>query len=284
MGKKCLKCGYERKPSDIVPDYECPKCGAIYSKVEIANQTEEGYLPKLRDAIQKKDGISFRYSRADGHMTIHNAVYPREILRKGNYVFFRAYCHFTHDVRLFRLDRVQSLQLVQLTRNKRYSALRERLISIIVILVIPVSYMIWTFTGGDPRGQWVLVTHVTDGDTIGVGRGWRYGKVRLVGVNTPETVHPEKPVEFFGPESSSFTKSQLLGKRVHLQFESGNQYDHYGRMLAYVFVDDGTLFNAELVKHGYARVTDFFPFQYYEEFKRYEREAKKNGVGMWSRQ
>ena len=108
--------------------------------------------------------------------------------------------------------------------------------------------------------------------------------MRLVGVNTPETVHPEKPVEFFGPESSSFTKSQLLGKRVHLQFESGNQYDHYGLLLAYVFVDDGTLFNAELVKHGYARVMDFFPFQYYEEFKRYEREAKKNGVGMWSRQ
>ena len=283
MGKKCLKCGYERKPSDIVPDYECPKCGAIYTKVEIAKQTEQGYLPKLRDAIEKKEGISFRYSRADGHMTIHNAVYPRKIFKKGGYVFFRAYCHFTRDVRLFRLDRVQSLQLVQLTRNKRYSALRERIIAIIVILVIPAAYMIWTFTGGDPRGQWVLVTHVTDGDTIGVGRSWRYEKVRLIGVDTPETVHPEKPVEFFGPESSSYTKSQLLGKQVHLEFESGNQYDNYGRMLAYVFVDDGALFNAELVKHGYARVMDFFPFRYYEEFKRYEQEAREDRIGIWSR-
>jgi micrococcal nuclease len=69
----------------------------------------------------------------------------------------------------------------------------------------------WTFTGGDPRGEWVRVTTVTDGDTIGVGRGWRYHKVRLIGVDTPETVHPEKPVEPFGPEASDFTKKKLRG-------------------------------------------------------------------------
>lgn len=124
-------------------------------------------------------------------------------------------------------------------------------------------------------------THVTDGDTIGAGRGWRYEKVRLIGVDTPETVHPEKPVEKFGPEASDFTGRTLEGHKVHLQFEPRNEYDRYGRLLAYVFLMDGTLFNAELVKQGYARVIAPAPFRHYKEFKHYEQEARKAGLGMW---
>ena len=246
------------------------------------NETKNQHLRKITDAIKKKEGISFRYLRPDGQVTRHNAVYPREIFSKGKYTYFKAYCHFTRDVRSFRLDRVQSLQLVQLTRNKRYSGLKERLIAIIVVLVIPVSYMIWTFTGGNPKGQWVLVTHVIDGDTIKVGRGWRCEKVRLIGVDTPETVHPERPTGFFGPEASEFTKKQLEGKKVHLEFEPSTQYDDYGRLLAYVFLLDGTLFNAELIKQGYARVITPSPFHYYKEFRLYEREARVKGLGLWA--
>jgi micrococcal nuclease len=128
----------------------------------------------------------------------------------------------------------------------------------------------------------VLVTYVTDGDTIGVGRGWRYEKVRFIGVDTPETVHPEKPIEFFGPESSAFTKKQLLGEGVYLEFEPSTQYDDYGRLLAYVFLIDGTLFNAELIKQGYARVIAPSRFRYYEEFRNYEQEAMAAGLGIWS--
>jgi len=172
--------------------------------------------------------------------------------------------------------------LVKPTRNKEYPSSRDRLIAIIVILVMPVSYMIWTFTGGDPKGQWVLVTHVTDGDTIGVGRGWRYEKVRLIGVDTPETVHPEKPVEIFGPEASEFTKRQLKGEKVRLEFEPSIDYDDYGRLLAYVFLEDGPLFNAELIKQGYARVIAPSPFHRYEEFRLYQTEARVEGLGLWA--
>jgi micrococcal nuclease len=142
--------------------------------------------------------------------------------------------------------------------------------------------MVWTFTGGDPTGRWVVVTHVTDGDTIGVGRGWRYEKVRLIGVDTPETVHPEKPVEIFGPEASEFTKRQLKGEKVHLEFEPYFRYDDYGRVLAYVFLEDGSLFNAELVKQGYARVIAPSPFHRYEEFRLYQTEARIKGLGIWA--
>ena len=279
MGKKCLKCGYERKPSDIVPDYECPKCGAIYTKVEITKQTEQGYLPKLRDAIKKEEGISFKYLRPDGQVTRHNAVYPREIFSEGKHTYFKAYCYFTRDVRSFRLDRVQSLRP---TPKKTSLTMRGPIIVLVVILSISALLAIWTLTGGNPKGDWVLVTHVTDGDTIGVGRGWRYEKVRLIGVDTPETVHPERSTEFFGPEASEFTKRQLEGKKVHLEFEPSTQYDDYSRLLAYVFFLDGTLFNAELIKQGYASVIAPYPFHRYKEFRLYEREARVAGVGLWT--
>src|SRR3989339_1465757 len=178
-----------------------------------------------------------------------------------------------------RLDRVQSMRP---TPKKEPITLKKCVITVVFILSIPALYTIWTLTGGDPRGQWVLVTHVTDGDTVGVGRGWRYKKVRLIGVDTPETVHPEKPVEFFGPEASEFTKRRLEGKKVRLELEPSNQYDYYGRPLAYVFLIDGTLFNAELVKQGYARVIAPSPFHRYQEFRSYEREARAAGVGPWA--
>jgi micrococcal nuclease len=205
-------------------------------------------------------------------------VYPREIYSDEKHTYFKAYCYFTRDVRSFRLDRVQSLRRAP---KKEPLTLRSPVIAAVLILLIPTLFTIWTFTGGDPRGEWVLVTHITDGDTIGVGRGWRYQTVRFIGVDTPETVHPETPVEFFGPEASEFTKGQLEGEKVHLEFEPSTQYDNYGRLLAYVFFIDGTLFNAEPIKQGYARVIAPSPFHRYNEFRLHEKEARIARVGLW---
>ena len=242
-------------------------------------EEEQEDLLRIREAIEQKEGLAFKYQRPDGQVIRHNAVYPREIYNDEKHTYFKAYCYFSRDVRSFRLDRVQSLRP---TSKKEPLPLRSRVIAAVLILLIPTLFTIWTFTGGDPRGEWVLVTHVTDGDTIGVGRGWRYEKVRLIGVDTPETVHPEKPVEFFGPEASEFTKKQLEGKKVHLEFEPSTQYDDYGRLLAYVFLMDGTLFNAELIKHGYARVIAPSPFHRYKEFRLHEKEARVAGLGLWA--
>jgi len=126
------------------------------------------------------------------------------------------------------------------------------------------------------------VTRVVDGDTVHVGRGWRNTTVRFLGVDTPETVHPNKPVEFFGPEASEFTKKSLKRKKVYLEIEPLNRVDSYGRLLAYVYLEDGTFFNAKLIKEGYARVIAPSNFRYYDEFQNYEREARAAGVGIWS--
>ena len=242
-------------------------------------EAEEEYLSTIGQAIEQGEGLSFRYLRPDGRIIKHNAVYPREIFTDKNHIYFKAHCYFTRDVRSFRLDRVQSLRSFS---KKEPLTLRHYIVVLAVIVLGFTFYMIWTLTGGDPKGEWVLVTSIMDGDTIAVGRGWRYTKVRLIGIDAPETVHPEKDVGFFGPEASKFTERQLKRRRIHLEFEPSNLYDHYGRLLAYVFLLDGTLFNAELLKQGYARVIAPSPFKRYSEFRLFEQEARRAGAGLWA--
>ncbi len=122
-----------------------------------------------------------------------------------------------------------------------------------------------------------VVERVVDGDTIiveGVGR------VRLIGVDTPETVHPNRPVEFFGKEASAFTKGLLEGKRVRLEYDQERE-DRYGRTLAYVYLDDGTFVNAEIIRRGYGHAYTRFPFRHMEAFRQFEREARNNRRGLW---
>jgi len=134
------------------------------------------------------------------------------------------------------------------------------------------------------KAEWRLVTRVVDGDTIIVGARER---VRLIGVDTPETKHPQKPVEYFGREATAFTKKMVQGRRVRLEFDQANtkisHKDRYKRTLAYVFLEDGTFLNAEIVKQGYGHAYTRFPFKYLDEFRRYEREAREQKKGLWGR-
>jgi micrococcal nuclease len=104
--------------------------------------------------------------------------------------------------------------------------------------------------------------------------------IRLIGVDTPETVHPKREVEYFGAEASAFTKARLLGKNVRLAFD-WDLRDRYGRLLAYVYTEDGVCHNAELVRQGYGHAYTRFPFQFMDEFRRCEREAREKRRGLW---
>jgi len=126
----------------------------------------------------------------------------------------------------------------------------------------------------------VWVKRVIDGDTIVLGNNER---VRYIGVNTPETHHPKKGIEYYGPEAADFNKKLVLGKSVKLEFDA-EKYDKYGRTLAYVYLGDGTFVNAELVKLGYARVMSIRPNTRYSElFKRLQQEAKTKRLGLWAK-
>lgn len=166
--------------------------------------------------------------------------------------------------------------------NKGICIPKRLLCVFILFAVLSAGESLWTLSAGDPKWQWLLVTEVVDGDTIWVGPGRNATKVRLLGVDTPETVHPQKPVEFFGPEASEFTKRRLKGQSVRLEIEPSCQFDNHGRLLAYVFLKDGTLFNAELIKQGYARVIAPSPFHRYAEFRSYEQQARVTRLGVWS--
>jgi micrococcal nuclease len=123
------------------------------------------------------------------------------------------------------------------------------------------------------------LVRVVDGDTIVVEPNY---VVRLIGVDTPETVKPNHPVERLGPEATQFTKRFLSAGTVRLTFDR-ERVDRFGRFLAYVWVGR-QLLNEELLRAGLAR---FEPQFYYAEsmkrrFRQAEEEARRAGIGIWS--
>ena len=127
------------------------------------------------------------------------------------------------------------------------------------------------------------VERVIDGDTIQVRFEGKSYTVRLIGVDTPETKHPTKAVQYFGREASAFTKAALEGKTVLLQKDgTGDTVDRYGRWLRYVLLD-GDNFNARLIRDGYAHAYRRFPFSKRTEFIQLEEQARRRGIGLWNR-
>lgn len=134
------------------------------------------------------------------------------------------------------------------------------------------------------EGERVMVTAVVDGDTIKV-TGDR--TVRFVGIDTPETVDPRRPVGCFGKEASNETKSLLTGKMVILQKDVSDK-DKYNRLLRLIYLplDNGqTLFvNDYLVRMGFAKDYRYLPdIKYDSEFKQAEDDAKQNSRGLWGK-
>lgn len=129
-------------------------------------------------------------------------------------------------------------------------------------------------------GTLANVIRVIDGDTIEVVLNNKTEKVRLIGVDTPETVHPTIGEEPYGKAASNFTKSQLEGKQITLEFDV-QERDQYGRLLAYVWLN-GQLFNEILIREGYAQVSTFPPnVKYVERFTSAQQKAREAGRGLW---
>lgn len=131
----------------------------------------------------------------------------------------------------------------------------------------------------NPARDLFQVTEVVDGDTIKVST---IGTLRLIGMDTPETRDPRKPVQCFGREASNKAKELLSGKKVYLEYDPANKIDKYGRTLAYVYREDGLFYNAEMIKQGFAHSYVQFPHPRLDEFNTYQREARENNRGFWS--
>lgn len=128
------------------------------------------------------------------------------------------------------------------------------------------------------------VLKVVDGDTIHIDMNGKKETVRLIGMNTPETVDPRRPVECFGKEASAKAKELLDGQQVRIETESSQgERDKYGRLLGYVIREDGLLFNRYMIEEGYAyEYTYRLPYKYQAEFKTAQKEAEAAGRGLWA--
>jgi micrococcal nuclease len=128
------------------------------------------------------------------------------------------------------------------------------------------------------------VTKVVDGDTFVVDIDGSAVTVRLIGLDTPETVDPRKPVQCFGREASDKAKEILAGARVRLETDaSQDTYDKYGRLLAYAFLPDGTLFNRYMIEEGFGHEYTYrTPYKYQTEFKAAEEAARIAKKGLWA--
>jgi micrococcal nuclease len=136
-----------------------------------------------------------------------------------------------------------------------------------------------TVTSSSGREK-VKVERVVDGDTFEVEIGGKKEKLRLIGVDTPETKKPNTPVMYYGKEASDYTKKRLEKKTVELEWDV-DKYDQYKRLLAYVWIGD-ELFNRTLVQEGYARIATFPPnVKYVDLFKKDQEEARKKEKGLW---
>ena len=171
--------------------------------------------------------------------------------------------------------------------------------AIIIIIIGVIAYFFGgesVFNIGNNSGNQdfvqAVIVRAVDGDTAVVRIDGQEKRVRFLGVDTPETVHPNKPVQFYGKEASNFTKENLNGRRVWLEYES-NPQDRYGRHLAYIWLNNPrtinestmreNMFNAKLLLGGYAKVMIIRPNKRYEsEFKKFQEEARNKKLGVWS--
>ena len=163
----------------------------------------------------------------------------------------------------------------------------RRLLLVVVVVLLVLAVRARQDRNGDADGSSAAdgrasVVRVVDGDTVVVQLGGREDTVRLIGIDTPETVDPRSPVECFGEEASDRTKALLpTGTDVRLVADAEPR-DRYDRLLAYVYRDDGTFVNLALVEDGYVSVLTYPPNVTHEsEFTAAAAPARDERRGLW---
>lgn len=127
------------------------------------------------------------------------------------------------------------------------------------------------------------VVRAVDGDTLVLNLNGTSETIRLIGMDTPETVDPRKAVQCFGKEASSKAKETLTGKKVRIEADpTQGERDKYNRLLLYIFLEDGTFYNKMMIQEGYAHEYTYnTPYKYQNEFKEAETSARENKRGFW---
>ena len=170
--------------------------------------------------------------------------------------------------------------------QRRFRRPRHRATAFWVLILLVLVFRAWQVSRSpqapsDLAEGMYAVARVVDGDTLKLANG---AVIRLIGVDTPETVKHDHPVEPWGPEASAFTKDFIGRSPVRLQFDR-ERVDDYGRFLGYAWVNERML-NEELVRAGLARFRPFFRYSdaMKTRFRKAEQEAQAARRGLWSSQ
>jgi len=177
-------------------------------------------------------------------------------------------------------------------RRLGYGLRRVRLVLVAAAVVGALAVIDrWGLFGSRPlpdpekyHGRSFRVVHVVDGDTIDLDapdRDGRPTRVRLWGVDTPETVKPDTPPQHFGPEASEFTERVAAGRTVRTELVSSSTRDKYERLLAYVFLPDGRMLNSLLVAEGYGYADPRYDHPLAGQFRKLQSDAQAAGRGLW---
>ncbi len=128
------------------------------------------------------------------------------------------------------------------------------------------------------------VTKIIDGDTIDIDINGKMERIRLIGIDTPEIVDPRKPVQCFGIEASKKAKEVLSNKKVLIESDpTQGDKDKYGRLLRYIFLEDGTSLNKTMILEGFAHEYTYkTPYKYQSEYKEAEKKSREGGKGLWA--
>ncbi len=211
-----------------------------------------GFLFKVQFKKHKKEIFSFWYERS----------------RKAG-LFFWLKLYFMQHILMQHMPLMVKLKIANLQ----------------FILVFLLSFLIphsTVFANTNQECDYRIVSKVIDGDTFELTDG---SKIRLIGVDTPETVDPRIDVEWFGKEAARKSKEWVEGEKACFKQDRDKTMntDKYGRLLRYVW-RDSFFVNAELIKQGYGFAYARFPFEYLEDFKLYERNARENNKGLWNKE
>lgn len=178
---------------------------------------------------------------------------------------------------IFVLGVLVGIWIFSLQANKSTSDRVEMPKEVAVVEVVP------TPTSENKKDFYEIIK-VSDGDTVQIILDDKKQTVRMIGVDTPESVDPRRPVQCFGEKASQKTSELLLNKKVSLESDTTQgDMDRYKRMLRYVFLEDGTNVNKLLIEQGFGhQYTYNKPYKYREEFIKAETEARENKRGLWA--
>ena len=190
-----------------------------------------------------------------------------------------------HQYKMKNLPANYRNELFRLFMRKRYGEMA------VLFLIMIALYVAAPYLGAEQgaanavaeNGSFYQVVRVVDGDTLVYDKNGQDVTVRMVGIDTPETVDPRRPVGCFGKEASAESKRLMEGQKVRIEKDAlGDTIDKYQRELRNVYLADGTMVNQLLVAEGYATVTRGYQFSQKENFIKLEEKARLEGKGLWN--